>query len=461
MASSPGQYKNVDINPGTQEQIMAQMASIDKAPTQTTQPISATSLSQSQTPINVPAATTPTGAASFQGMLETNYKSSKGQQDTAGKDYADALFGAKGETALNDELYSQKDGVDDREQELNDINQEMLQEQEGLRREIETIQDNAEGLTRSGVAGKIDEIRRKSLRTQADLSVIQLAKQGRFDSAKKIADRAVSVMMEKQRQTLDGLKFIYEESKSQFEKADQRLFDTMFKERERVLQNEEYRMRAEFDQKIKEQDPLYQLQIAKTQKEISLLGEPSVAERKASQAALLEAEASIPVMRDKITAVDLLKKHPGLNSRVGTNPLARTAFGLKDKLSGKGQDFAGGIHKLVGGLTLDNLIAAKARGATFGALSEGELRILANSATAITDWELKDDKNNGTGVWNIDEASFNRELDTIRELTQRAIVQSGKSIIADDEDALINQMYQESAPFNPTAFYTNSSTPSR
>ena len=451
MASSPGQYKGIDINAGSQEQIMAQMASIDKAPTQTTQPISATSLSQSQTPMNVPAATTPTGAASFQGMLETNYKSSKGQQDTAGKDYADALFGAKGETALNDELYSQKDGVDDREQELNDINQEMLQEQEGLRREIETIQDNAEGLTRSGVAGTIDAARRKSLRTQADLSVIQLAKQGRFDSAKKIADRAVAVMMEKQRQTLDGLKFIYEESKSQFEKADQRLFETMFKERERVLQNEEYRMRAEFDQKIKEQDPLYQLQIAKTQKEMSLLGRPSVADLKAERAALKEATAAVPVMRDKLALIDVLKSHPGKTSTVGAYRISRWTPFTPDKAAR--QEFLGSVQKMVGGLTLDNLIEAKARGATFGALSEGELSILASSATAINSWALKDGDGQVYG-YKVSETAFNKELDTIKALTERALVQSGQSLISDEERDELSQAYQAAAPFNPAAYFT-------
>jgi hypothetical protein len=245
MATSPGQYKGVQINAGSQDQIMEQIAAIDATPKQQT-PISASTLSApSEAPLNVPAYTQPTGTSSFQGLLETMSKERSTSQkatQSSGKDFAEALFGAQGETALTDQLYSQTDGVDDREQELSDINQQILQEQEGLRRELETIQDNANaeyGVTKGAVAGRMDEARRKSLRTQADLAVVQMAKQGRYDSAKRIADRAIAVQLEKQKQTLDSLRFIYEENKSKFEKTDQRLFDTMLKDRERELNREE------------------------------------------------------------------------------------------------------------------------------------------------------------------------------------------------------------------------------
>lgn len=212
-----------------------------------------------------------------------------------------------------------------------------------------------------------------------------------------------------------------------------------------------------------------QLQLAKAQKELSLLGEPTPAETKAIKAALKEANASIPVMQDKIDAVDALKTNAGLSSRVGTNFLSRTPQGkgilgtlgkitagiikapltlgagtfadISASITGAGQNFAGGVHKLVGGLTLQELIAAKARGATFGALSDSELRILANSATAISDWEIKDKDNKGIGIWNIDEASFKKELDTIKTLTQRAIIQTQGGVFSNEESSLLDELY--------------------
>ena len=400
-----------------------------------------------------PQQTESAGLGSYFENLSSATSSAKEGRDDSFASLMQSLTQTQGETALTDQAYSQKGGVDNLKVELDDINAQLFGEQEGLRRTTEEIQNNAEGLTRGGVAGKIDEARRKSLRTQADLAVVQLSRQGRYNSAKEVADRAVSAILEKQKQQNELRRFIYDEHKDLFTKAEAREFEANQKERDRTLANEEYRLRAEFDQKIKQQDPLYQLTIAKMQKEIRLMGEPTAAERKQMEADIKEANASIPVMRDKIDAVDLLKKHAGFNSRVGTTPFDRKLFGGKDKFSGAGQDFAGGIHKLVGGMTLQNLIDAKNRGATFGALSEGELRILASSATAINDWEVKDDKGNPTGAWNIDEASFERELDTIKTLTQRAIQQSGQSLISDDEDALIDQMSKENTPFNPASYY--------
>lgn len=220
---------------------------------------------------------------------------------------------------------------------------------------------------------------------------------------------------------------------------------------------------------------LTKVNIAKAQKETSLLGEPTPAEKKAAAAALKESAAAIPVMQDKIEAVDVLKTAPGLSSRVGTGILSRSPSGaietiekgvltgglglvgdLQAKLSGSGQDFAGGVHKLVNGMTLQNLIDAKARGATFGALSEGELNLLASSASTINDWEVKDSKGQGTGYWNIDEASFKKELDNIKTLTQRAITQSQGSMFSPDESTLLDNVYNPiESVSTPDQYYNN------
>jgi len=199
------------------------------------------------------------------------------------------------------------------------------------------------------------------------------------------------------------------------------------------------------------------LNIQKTKKEISLLGTPSKAEIKEQKESLKNAKAAIPVMQAKIDAVDVLKSAPGLNYRVGPNRQAREGiligipgvlgFGknpgaILSEARGQGQDFAGGVHRLVSGLTLQELTDAKARGATFGALTAPELILLANSASAINDWEIKDEKGNGTGVWNIDEVSFKRELDRIQELTRKALTLSGESLVTADESFVIDEAYK-------------------
>lgn len=229
------------------------------------------------------------------------------------------------------------------------------------------------------------------------------------------------------------------------------------------------------------QDPTMKLDIAMKQAELDykrkqtqLLGEPTATETKATTEAIKEAKSSLPIMQDKVKAVDTLSTHSGLSSRVGTGILSRTPKGVVGtigkaltgvgalelpfdayaKLSGSGQDFAGGVHKLTSGLSLDTLIEAKARGATFGALSDSELRILSSAATSLADWEVKDSKGVPQGIWNIDEKSFKRELNTIKDLTNRAILLKQGTLVGDDEDALLDNLFNPSnQPVAPSNYY--------
>ena len=226
-----------------------------------------------------------------------------------------------------------------------------------------------------------------------------------------------------------------------------------------------------------------QQQLLTLQKQYKLLGEPSASDRKKTEEGLKNAKASVPVMQDKIDAVDVLLQSDGLNSRVGTSALSRkpattggllgsiaagagagavaglpfgvvgaipgaivggiagASRGAIDTITGSGQAFAGGVHKLVSGLSLDSLIEAKARGATFGALSDAELSILSQSATAISDWEIKDKNGRGTGVWNIDEASFKKELENIQRLTRRALALTQENVLDDSEQSILDELF--------------------
>ncbi len=220
---------------------------------------------------------------------------------------------------------------------------------------------------------------------------------------------------------------------------------------------------------------LKQANLDKIRKETMLLGEPTAAEKKKIAEDIANAKASLPAMQDKISTIDALKTSPGLGVRVGSNLLSRESPGkgqgfwggvkafpgaTKDILLGKGlvestgagQAFAGGVKKLTEGLTLQNLIDAKANGATFGALSEGELRLLASSATQLNTWEIKNDKGEGTGVWNIDQGSFNKELDNIKMLTQRAITKASGESLSKDEKAVLDQAYSDQ-PINPADYF--------
>lgn len=429
-------------------------------------PISTASLTPEK-PIEIPESPTPIEGVGLQGQLETlatgttndlSRKRDEAQKksETSFEQYIKSLASSEGKTELEAQAFSQEGGVDDLQTGLDDINQQMLAEQEGLRRQVEAIETGAGTATLAQRQSAINEARRVSLRKQADLAIIQLSRQGRFDSARAIADRAVAAEMEQDYRRTEIFGKIYEENRELFTTAEAREFETMQQQRLQEAQNKEFRLRAEFEQQLQQNDPLYKLDVAlknaqldRVRKETALLGRPSAADTKATVAALKEAQSAVPVMQDKIAAVDVLKNHPGMKAVVGPNVFARSHPDF-NAFTGVRQEFIGGVEKMLSGLTLDSLIEAKKRGATFGALSDSELNILAAAASAIKTWQLKDGDDKVYG-YDVTEAAFKAELDTIKTLTQRALVESGQSLITEDESALLDGVLGK--PVNPASYF--------
>lgn len=125
-------------------------------------------------------------------------------------------------------------------------------------------------------------------------------------------------------------------------------------------------------------------------------------------------ELAFAVDTEKINAIDELKSHKGLSMTVGPNALARSAIlsPIGSKALGQDDAFIGAIDQLTKSLTIDNLAEAKDRGATFGALSDTEIRLLADSATKINSWRRTDGEGN-TKDFDVREKDFIEELDKI------------------------------------------------
>lgn len=226
---------------------------------------------------------------------------------------------------------------------------------------------------------------------------------------------------------------------------------------------------------IKADIALKEAQARKADREAVLTKEPTAAEKKEAAASVASAKASRQAAQDKIEGVDaILNLGTGIASRVGPNVLSRGivgptiggaaagaglgpigivggaiaggATGIGSALSGSGQQLSGAVHQLTSGLTLQTLIDAKANGATFGALSDGERSMIASAATKLNDWEIKDDKGNPTGYWNIDEKSFKNELKTIQDLSRKALLKSQGTLIAPDESTQLDSLFPQAQP---------------
>jgi hypothetical protein len=224
--------------------------------TPATAPVITPSSLEPTTAFNLPTPPVPTGQTALMADFEVQDEftqaltDSKKTAETAKTNSLDAyikqLQESKGLTQLTADEYAKDGGVDSITPELNDINDKIRKEQLALRRATERIEKVGGGLA-SGATAEIGNLERDSFAKQADLSIIQMAAQGKYDSAKEIADRAVSAKLEQQNIYNETLKFAYEENKDLFTTAEQREFETLLGNRERKLTEEKERQTAIYD----------------------------------------------------------------------------------------------------------------------------------------------------------------------------------------------------------------------
>lgn len=123
---------------------------------------------------------------------------------------------------------------------------------------------------------------------------------------------------------------------------------------------------------------------------------------------------------------------------VGGTALA--SQGVSDKLTGKRQSFVAGVEQLVSQEFLDSLISAKAKGATFGALTLPEQQALTQAATKIGTWRITDDKGRVLG-YNASESDVKKELQTIQD-SARKVIESSLGLTAEEIAAMEQALNQ-------------------
>lgn len=439
---------------------------------------------QQQTPFELTPEAPPTQAAALGGQIEgivqgaddfiaqtaKQAQEAEAKAESSLQDLIKGLSGAQGETELTDIAFRREGGVDDVTKELNAINQSLKEEELSRRRAVEQREKNLEGTFGGAVAQDVAKINRESYRLQADMAIVQQGIQGRFDSARTIADRAVAVQLEQQQNRIDALQINYEANKDLFNKREQRAFEAQQADRQRKQNNEEFRLRAEYEQKLAQSDPLYKIQVQKARRELALVGQKTKKEIDAENKALLDAQKALPVIENKISLIDGLLDSKAMDSVVGTSFLTRGPGGFLgvlgrlqplglpsliggtiDTLTGERQSFIGGVEQLIDQEFLDKLIDVKSQGATFGALSNAEGAALRSAATKIGTWRIRkgDDIDGRVIGYNASEAAFKKELETLRRLTQLTYARASGNLFTEEENNFFLGLEAEGVNFNP------------
>lgn len=125
-----------------------------------------------------------------------------------------------------------------------------------------------------------------------------------------------------------------------------------------------------------------------------------------------------------INSINNIIQNVTSSASVGTTGIWRWAGNPFASLSGEKQAFIGSVEQIIDQLNLDKLIQAKAQGATFGALSDNELKVLASAATRLGTWRVKNKDGEVTG-YNINEKEFKKELDKINNFAKLDYILKG------------------------------------
>lgn len=431
----------------------------------------------------------------FTRQQEAASTAAEGTKNTALENYLAGLQSSQSVASLTDQEYSKEGGVDSITPELNDINDKIRREQLALRRASEA--QTGQGQSKAQTQAAINNLERDSFQKQADLSIIQLATQGRYDSAVSQADRAVQAKFEQQKIYNDTLQFAYSEAKDIFTQAEQREFETLLGNRNRALDtakenaNEIYRIGIEAQREGAPTDVVERMLSAKTKEEAANIGGSYIGalDREAKRASIAASNAGIAqgwarvnlaerqfayeqqadAVAQEISALEAagelteeqaqnqtkvesalrlqdltqqIRGHAGFNLSVGSlgsRVVNVTEGGLAGQLfnalSGQGEGFDALYDQLTESLTLDNLDKMS------GVLTDRDIQVLRSAATRLRKTTT--------------ETEFLNTLDEMDSIFQRTIDENG---ITPQQASFYYGVGQEDLNEIDEIFGTNTST---
>lgn len=365
-------------------------------------------------------------------------RAKKQQTDTLGNIFTGlTALGERGATQMSLE---EQAGIPTLSKELVDIENQLRQKDLEFRREREAIQVTP-GLTRAQMQARLADVTRRQSSQLADLEVIRQARSNSLTNAQSLIDRKVELEFGDKKAKVDALKFIYDENKDLLSKEEDKLLSETIRREERAFGL----AKSSFEQLENEKIQLVrnaQANGAGNNVMSAILGSKTLEEAYRNAGSfgmsiddkIKQAQPEIPadlpedvkekavVIADKINAFDsILNNKLGLKLSVGPTRLNRMA-GALDLISGgigAKQEFIASVEQLVSEETLNSLINAKAKGATFGALSEGELALLKQTASKIGKWAKTNNKGKVVG-YEAPESAFIQELNTLKNLQIKA-----------------------------------------
>jgi hypothetical protein len=191
-------------------------------------------VTQSITPTVTPAPITLSGATSPE--VEAEVAKIKAQKDTE----VSGITGIMKELGIEqgkEAGYATEAGADIAQKKYTEFANQLTGEQRAL--EIAQRNLSNQGLTQEQVRTSSSALERQSLQKQADIAILGNAAKGDFDTAMAIAKRKVESAVAPLKAELEAKKFIFENNKELFSKAEIAKLDSLLKQEENKIAREE------------------------------------------------------------------------------------------------------------------------------------------------------------------------------------------------------------------------------
>lgn len=316
------------------------------------------------------------------------------------------------------------------------------------------------GETQRFAGGEVGRVQRETAIQALTLNSFLYAAQGNLATAQDMADRAIKAQFEPIEMEISYLKEWLDMNKDNLSREDKKRADQLkiqLEERTRLLEEQKATktaiqnigleaakngadavtlrniqgagtveqatelsggfLGAEFRMKQAQQEFENRIAIQKFEEDKRKFGiEFAFKQQKEGVTGQTAIETSKAQTKDSINTIDTLQTHAGLNNAVGAGFKWFARMGTP--FTGSKTDFIAEVEKLTSSLSLESLIQAKSRGATFGALSDREMGILSSSATKIGSWRRFADDGVTVVGYKASEKDFKKELEKINNFAK-------------------------------------------
>jgi hypothetical protein len=330
-------------------------------------------------------------------------------------------------------------GIVEKEERARNIYNDMEIRKREFEKEIRELQQNERGQGRSALNAEINDLQERAQRELADRAIQYNVALGDFQAAERIVNAQIEDIRETSQNKLNALQFTFNMLQNDMSESEKLQAQTRIEEERTKAANQEWVLRTTYQNQLDTQ----RMGINAGLSQGSLTYDPTTnsfvdnrpQQQAQQQAVAMEQNiATANSLTEMISRADaLLSNNTGLRLSSGVNKQPLTPWTANQK-----NNFLADANFIIENLTFDKLAEMKARGVTFGALSDSELKKIGDASNVLSSMARRE---NGRLVgFDGNQAKLEEEIGKIKNKWQSTLQQTQSSLI------LSPNLYQDIAP---------------